>query len=64
MSSFEKETVWCFFTACESVDALAIKLGLNWSKFGSKPFSILDIFPEVPEIAMQNLTNVHKFVKA
>ena len=48
MSSFEKETVWCFFTGCENVETLAINLGLDQSKFSSKPFSILAIFPEVP----------------
>ena len=48
MSSFEKETVWCFFTSCENVETLAVDLGLNQSKFSSKPFSILTIFPEVP----------------
>ena len=48
MSSFEKETVWCFFTGCENVETLAINLGLDWSKLSSKPFSILAIFPEVP----------------
>ena len=49
MSSFEKETVWCVFTVCKNVETLAVNLGLNQSKFSSKPFSILAIFPEVPE---------------
>ena len=58
VSSFEKETVWCFFTSCENVETLAVDLGLNQSKFGSKPFSILTIFPEVPEEHMRKLSCV------
>ena len=33
---------------CENLGDLAIEFGLNWSKFSSKSFSILAIFPEVP----------------
>ena len=39
----------------ENLNDLAEKLGLNQSKFSSKTFSILAIFPEVPDVDSMSL---------